>query len=121
MENTKKITKLEVVTMMLADESIVANEVFKSYLENEKVLLEKKKGSKKPTKNQEENESFKAIITEVLASAEKPMTIGELIKSDERFANFSTSKMTSLVKALKDNGVVTRTVEKGKAYFALAD
>ena len=39
MEN--KMTKLQVVTMMLANAEISANEVFKAYLENEKALLEK--------------------------------------------------------------------------------
>ena len=120
MADSKKITKLQVVEMMLAEEVIVSNEIFKDFLENEKALLEKKKSNKKPTKNQEENEVFKTTILEILSNAEKPMTIGELIKSNEDFAEFSTSKMTSLVKALKDNGSVVRTVEKGKALFSIA-
>ena len=47
----KKITKKMVVEMMLADEKIVANEVFKAYLENELELLKKKSENKKATKN----------------------------------------------------------------------
>ena len=118
MEN--KMTKLQVVTMMLANAEISANEIFKAYLENEKALLEKKASNKKATKTQTENVSIKATILTVLEDFNKPMTITDIQNANEDLKALSNQKISALVKQLKDNGLVVKSVEKGKSLFSLA-
>lgn len=118
MEN--KMTKLQVVTMMLANAEISANEVFKAYLENEKALLEKKASNRKATKTQTENVGIKATILTVLEDFNKPMTITDIQSANEDLKALSNQKISALVKQLKDNGLVVKSVEKGKSLFSLA-
>lgn len=120
MANSVKITKLQVVERMLATESIVANADFKAYLENEKALLEKKRDNKKATKTQTENVGVKALILEVLAE-KSGVTITEIQSAREELKALSNQKISALVKQLKDNGEVVKTVEKGKSLFSLAE
>ena len=118
MEN--KMTKLQIVTMMLANAEISANEIFKAYLENEKALLEKKASNKKATKTQTENVSIKATILTVLEDFNKPMAITDIQSANEDLKALSNQKISALVKQLKDNGLVVKSVEKGKSLFSLA-
>ena len=118
MEN--KMTKLQIVTMMLANAEISANEIFKAYLENEKALLEKKASNRKATKTQTENVSIKATILTVLEDFNKPMTITDIQNANEDLKALSNQKISALVKQLKDNGLVVKSVEKGKSLFSLA-
>ena len=77
-------------------------------------------GEKKLTKEQEQNEVYKA---EILASMEvgKSYTITDMMKDFAVCENFpSSNKANALVKQLKDSGKVIRTEVKGKAYFTLA-
>ena len=120
MANSVKVTKLQVVERMLATESIVANADFKAYLENEKALLEKKRDNKKATKTQTENVAVKALILEVLAE-KSGVTITEIQSAREELKALSNQKISALVKQLKDNGEVVKTVEKGKSLFSLAE
>ena len=120
MANSVKVTKLQVVERMLATESIVANAEFKAYLENEKALLEKKRDNKKATKTQTENVAVKALILEVLAE-KSGVTITEIQSAREELKALSNQKISALVKQLKDNGEVIKTVEKGKSLFSLAE
>ena len=120
MANSVKVTKLQVVERMLATESIVANADFKAYLENEKALLEKKRDNKKATKTQTENVGIKALILEVLAE-KSGVTITEIQSAREELKALSNQKISALVKQLKDNGEVVKTVEKGKSLFSLAE
>ena len=120
MANSVKVTKLQVVERMLATESIVANAEFKAYLENEKALLEKKRDNKKATKTQTENVAVKALILEVLAE-KSGVTITEIQSAREELKTLSNQKISALVKQLKDNGKVVKTVEKGKSLFSLAE
>ena len=120
MANSVKVTKLQVVERMLATESIIANAEFKAYLENEKALLEKKRDNKKATKTQTENVGIKALILEVLAE-KSGVTITEIQSAREELKALSNQKISALVKQLKDNGEVVKTVEKGKSLFSLAE
>ena len=118
MEN--KMTKLQIVTMMLANAEISANEIFKAYLENEKALLEKKASNRKATKTQTENVGIKTTILTVLEDFNKPMTITDIQNANEDLKALSNQKISALVKQLKDNGLVVKSVEKGKSLFSLA-
>src|SRR5574344_2160240 len=98
----KKITKKMVVEMMLADEKIVANEVFKAYLENELELLKKKSENKKATKNQEANVAIKADILEVMANM-APSTATEIMNAvksidTEKYATLTNQRVSALLR-----------------------
>ena len=112
-----KITKKEVVTMMLADERIISNADYKAYLENELKLLTKKADSKKPSKVQVANEGLKATLVEVLVAQAKPVTVSELIKADTRLADFSNQKISALCSSLKKSNLVDKVEDKRKSYY----
>lgn len=79
--------------------------------------LNKKSASKKPTKVQTENEGYMSEILAVLSEDGQPMTIKEICGKSEILAEFSTSKMSALLKKLVDNGNVVKSYEKKQAYF----
>lgn len=120
----KKITKKMVVEMMLADEKIVANEVFKAYLENELELL-KKSENKKATKNQEANVEIKADILEVMAHM-APSTATEIMNAvksvdTEKYATLTNQRVSALLRQLIEDNKVVKSVDKKVSKFALAD
>ena len=120
----KKITKREVVTMMLADENIKQNDMFVAYLENELALLTKKAENKKATKNQEENVGIKSAILEVLAekgglrAGEVQLKLKEL--DEEKYGLISNQRVSSLLSQLVTDHKVIRVEEKKVATFSLA-
>ena len=121
----KKITKKMVVEMMLADETIVANEVFKAYLENELALLKKKSENKKATKNQEANVAIKADMREVMANM-TPSTATEIMNAvksidTEKYATLTNQRVSALLRQLIEDNKVVKSVDKKVSKFALAD
>ncbi len=116
----KKMTKKEVVMQMLANEVVVANKDWKAYLERELELLEKKATSKKATKTQVENAKVKDRVLEVLTREGKALTVTELLKADEDFAELSNQKMSALLSQLREERKVFRFVDKKKALFRVA-
>lgn len=119
----KKITKREVVEMMLANENIVSNELFKGYLENELELLRKKSDNRKATKNQEENVGIKSAILEVLAQSSN-LRAGEVqIKlkalDEEKYGLISNQRVSSLLSQLVTDGKVVRIEDKKVARFSI--
>ena len=100
---------------ILSDEEI-------KFLNERKTLHEKKNASRKPTKTQEANKVLAEGVLDFLASKpNQTFTVSELMKSVPCFANYegdlTHSKANAIVKMLKDNGLVVRTEDKGKAYF----
>lgn len=79
--------------------------------------LNKKSASKKPTKAQEENVGYMNEILNVLVENGSPMTIKQICSKSEVLAEFSTSKMSALLKKLVENGSVSKTYEKKQAFF----
>lgn len=121
----KKITKKMVVEMMLADEKIVANEVFKAYLENELALLKKKSENKKATKNQEANVAIKTDILEVMAHM-APSTATEIMNAvksvdTEKYATLTNQRVSALLRQLIEDNKVVKSVDKKVSKFALVD
>lgn len=79
-------------------------------------------GDRKPTAKElakiEADNGFKSIIVDVLADAENPMTIGEIMKSCPDLPQ-SNQKLTYLLTSLVKAKAIMRTEVKGKAHFAL--
>jgi hypothetical protein len=100
---------------ILSDEEV-------KFLNERKELHEKKNASRKPTKVQEANKVLAEGVLDFLASKpNQTFTVSELMKSVPCFANYegdlTHSKANAIIKMLKDNGLVVRTEDKGKAYF----
>lgn len=115
-----KITKREIINTMLADENIKGNEMYVTYLEHELELLNKK--AEKRGKSDEELAEIarlKSLITDTLATISKG-TVSEIQKANSELGDLSNQKVTSLLKALKEEGVVIRATEGRKTIFYLA-
>lgn len=82
-------------------------------------ILEKKKSSSKPSAKQEENEVIKADIVEWLAD-NGGVTVSDMLKV-EKFADYSSQKMSALLKQLVDAGKVVKTMDKKRALFSVAE
>ena len=88
-------------------------------LTNMKESLNKKSASRKSTKTQEENKAYAEVVTRILDDAEKPMTITEILKADETFADLSNQKMTAIVRGMVNEGTVEKIKEGKKSVFTL--
>ncbi len=100
---------------------ILSDEEVKFLIER-KELHEKKNASRKPTKTQEANKVLAEGVLDFLASKpNQTFTVSELMKCVPCFASYegdlTHSKANAIVKMLKDNGLIVRTEDKGKAYF----
>ena len=115
-----KITKREVIGMMMNEEVVKANPTYVAYLENELALLDKKASNKKATKTQEENVGIKATILEVLATIGSG-TVTNIQNSNEKLSALSNQKVSALVRQLVESGEVVRTTDKKKSIFSLAE
>lgn len=92
------------------------------FAERELTLLanKSKKASEKPTKTQQENIEFMAIILEALASCEEAVTITELQTKNDTLSELSNQRVSALMKKLVDDNKVVKIISKRRSYFALA-
>ena len=114
-----KITKREVIGMMMNEEVVKANPTYVAYLENELALLDKKAQNKKATKTQEQNKSIKATILKVLATIGSG-TVTDIQNGNEELSTLSNQKVSALVRQLVESGEVVKTTDKKKSIFSLA-
>ena len=115
-----KITKREVIGMMMNEEVVKANPTYMAYLENELALLDKKAQNKKATKTQEQNVGIKATILEVLATIGSG-TVTDIQNGNEELSALSNQKVSALVRQLVESEEVVRTTDKKKSIFSLAE
>ena len=114
-----KITKREVIKMMMNEEVVKTNPTYVAYLENELALLDKKAQNKKATKTQEQNIGIKATILKVLATIGSG-TVTDIQNGNEELSALSNQKVSALVRQLVESGEVVKTVDKKKSIFSLA-
>ena len=114
-----KITKREVIGMMMKEEVVKANPTYVAYLENELALLDKKAQNKKATKTQEQNVGIKATILKVLATIGSG-TVTDIQNGNEELSALSNQKVSALIRQLVESGEVVRTTDKKKSIFSLA-
>lgn len=117
---TNKITKREVIGMMMNEEVVKANPTYVAYLENELALLDKKAQNKKATKTQEQNVGIKSTILEVLATIGSG-TVTDIQNGSEELSALSNQKVSALVRQLVESGEVVKTTDKKKSIFSLAE
>ena len=114
-----KITKREVIGMMMNEEVVKANPTYVAYLKNELALLDKKAQNKKATKTQEQNVGIKATILKVLATIGSG-TVTDIQNGNEELSALSNQKVSALVRQLVESGEVVKTTDKKKSIFSLA-
>lgn len=115
-----KITKREVIGMMMNEEVVKANPTYVAYLKNELALLDKKAQNKKATKTQEQNEGIKATILEALATIGKG-TVTDIQNENAELSALTNQKVSALVRQLVESGKVVKTTDKKKSIFSLAE
>ena len=117
---TKKLTQKELYAQIIANYDLT--EVEKAFLESRIEAIEKKASSKstKVSAKQGENEVIKDNILSSMAVGEK-YTITDMLKNFKSCADLTNQKVSSLVRQLKDEGLIERTESKGKAYFSLVE
>lgn len=115
-----KMTKREKYERLLAMTEVANDKISVDFIEHELELLAKKNSTdKKPTKAQEENIEIKNAIVEGMEDG-RFYTITEMMKEIDACKELSNQRVSALVRQLKQDGVVVRKEEKGKAYFSLA-
>jgi hypothetical protein len=117
MANTK-MTKKDVVEMMMVDDAIKTNEVYMGYLKHEMELLKKKSTNRKPTKSQKDNEDIKTAL--LAALTDKGQTVTELQKASDYLGGFSNQKLSALLRLMVLDGVVDKKMDGKKALFKVA-
>lgn len=84
------------------------------------LLDNRKTGERKPTKVQVENETFKASIVEYLTETDAPQTIKAIQAGVPELSELSNQKMTHLLSALVNGGIITKTYEKKTPFYTIA-
>lgn len=112
---TKKMTKKEMFSAMLAKYDFNADEV--AFIEHELELLTKKNSAPKAmTATQKANAELAVKVVETL-EPNMLYTVSEVCKV---MGIDSNQKMTHILTALVEDGKVVRTVEKRRAHYSLA-
>ena len=115
----EKVTNKKALEFVLTTYGDKLPKEVKEKLENMVVQLEKKSSApKKPNKNQLENEKLCEMALETLSTTEK-MTASDVLKNTSYFKEqeFSTQKVSALLKILVDTDKAIKMVDKGRSYF----
>jgi hypothetical protein len=119
MANNKKMTKRDYFQILRASYPTTAtnyDEVI-AFIDHELDLLARKNTSdKKPTATQQANVKLMEAILDSMED-NTLYTISEMIKKFPACEGLSTSKVSAVVRILRDDGKVERFEEKRKAYF----
>lgn len=115
---TQKMTKIGMLSLIA--EKVADEPEMVEFLHHEIELLNKKATSRKPTKVQIENESFKAEILTYLTEVGKAVTIKEMQAAVATLTELSNQKMTHLLSALVNEHKITKEYEKKTPYYSIA-
>ena len=118
----KKMTKKEMFAIVkgIVMESENCTDEVLAFIDHEVELLDRKKSSSAKTKVQVENEKIMDLILQELSLHDKAMTVTELMQTSS-LAGLSNQKLSALLRLLKEEGKVEKTIDKKKSYFSLAE
>ena len=118
--SNKKITKRERFESLLTIAEVKADQGLVDFINHELELLAKKNSAdKKPTAQQMANDAIKTAILNGMADNHL-YTVTDLQKSIAECADLSNQRVSALLRQMKEDGLVTRTEDKRKAYFSKA-
>lgn len=113
------MTKREMFNEILA--VVADNAEMVEFINHEIELLNRKSSTvRKPTKNQLENEGFKADIVDYLKDADAPKTIKELQTAIPSLANLTNQRITHLLTDLVKAETLTKNYVKKTPYYSVA-
>jgi hypothetical protein len=91
------------------------------FINHEIELLNRKSSAvRKPTKNQLENETFKAEIVDYLKDADAPKTIKELQAEMPSLAGLTNQRITHMLTDLVKSGTLEKNYVKKTPYYSIA-
>ena len=113
------MTKREMYNEILA--VVADNTEMVEFINHEIELLNRKSSAvRKPTKNQLENEGFKADIVDYLKDADAPKTIKELQTAIPSLADLTNQRITHLLTDLVKAETLTKNYVKKTPYYSVA-
>lgn len=114
-----KTTKKEFFRMLLEMESVKEREELVSFINHEIELLDKK-ASKSASKRADANSELAEKLLAELKIIDDAITISDFMKLSEtvKTQELSNQKVSAVFSKLKADGIITRTVVKGKAFFS---
>lgn len=110
----KKITKREKLEMLLKEETVQSNAMYKELIEKEIETLKNKAENRKPTEKQKENAELGKKAVEYLNKEYARMTVTQLQNALEIQSN---QKMSAILRAEYSNGTVNKVSIKGVTYY----
>lgn len=121
----KRITKREYFEMLekvvgSAEITEEVREQLVAFIGREKELLAKKNSTGKETKTQKENKALAEIVLAELGRIAKPVACAELINASEVLGEYTTQKLTPILKGLEKEHKVVVTTEKKRNYYTVA-
>ena len=117
----KRITKRDNYNEILAIVTELGRTDLIDFCNHEIELLSRRANRTSLTKTQKENLELVEVIYNTIAEIAKPATIAEITEANEALKDFSNQKISALLKKLVDSERVVKVVEKGKAYFSIAE
>ena len=112
---TKREMYNEILTVVADNAEMV------EFINHEIELLNRKSSAvRKPTKNQLENEEFKADIVDYLKGADAPKTIKELQTAIPSLADLTNQRITHLLTDLVKAETLTKNYVKKTPYYSVA-
>lgn len=113
------MTKREMFNEILA--VVADNAEMVEFINHEIELLNRKSSAvRKPTKNQLENEGFKADIVDYLKDADAPKTIKELQTAIPSLADLTNQRITHMLTDLVKAETLTKNYVKKTPYYSVA-
>ena len=94
------------------------NDEIRDKLSDMLASLENRKSTSKPTKNQQENETFKADIANLLSDG-KARTVTEIMQEIFPDKELSNQRVSAILRLMIIANQVKKDYTKGKAYFSL--
>lgn len=125
MEKTtnRKPTQRQMFTELLSNPTLTAEQV--EFIKGRIEALDKKNasasnGEKKLTERQIANEAIKQAIVDDMVPG-KTYTVSEVIKTVPACAGLNTQRVSPMLNALVDAGVLVKTEVKGRSHFGLVE
>lgn len=119
MTNKKTINEMYAELLNLAE--VKANPELVDFINERIAVNSRKNANKKQTPTQKMNEEIKTIILEQILDGVMTVTqITKELNKIEGYEEISLNKVNAIIRQMKLDGTITRTEEKGIAYFSIA-
>lgn len=113
---TTKREYFDIIRDIVSDNPELVN-----FIDHEIELLDKKSSTpRKPTANQTENETFKALILEYLATVDAPVRLSVIQTNIPELAGLSNQRITHLMTALVNDNKVVKSYTKKVVHYTIA-